>query len=278
MNLQNILSEIESVDPEIYERISTRRSTFKNFGSIGKAIALTTLPFAFGSMLTKAYGQTVPASVIATLNFALKLEYLESNFYAAGLASSGLIPSSDQAAIQVISQHESEHVAFLKTAISAAGGTPAATPTIDFTAGGTITNLFSNYDIFLAYAQTFEDTGVRAYKGQAGNLIATAYLKPALQIHAVEARHASKIRQIRAGRSGTPSGVKPWITLNYSGIGSATASSASYSGEELTTQAGINIVGINGNTSISAAAASEAFDEPLSSADVLNIVKPFGIS
>ncbi|MFP5042604.1 ferritin-like domain-containing protein [Parasediminibacterium sp. JCM 36343] len=278
MNLQNILSEIENVDPEIYERISTRRNSLSHLGNMGKRVALTALPFALGAMLTKAYGQTVPPSVIATLNFALKLEYLESSFYANGLTSSGLIPAADVAAIQIISQHESQHVTFLKAAITGAGGTPVASPTIDFTAGGTITNLFSNYDVFLAYAQTFEDTGVRAYKGQAGSLQGSAYLAPALQIHAVEARHASKIRQIRAGRSGTVAGVKPWITSNYNGIASSTSTSASYTGEEVSVQAGLNIVGINGYTSITATVASEAFDEPLTSADVLAIVKPFGIS
>ena len=44
--------------------------------------------------------------------------------------------------------------------------------------------------------------------------------------------------------------------------------------EELTTQAGVNIVGLGGafNT---AGAASEGFDEPLTSAQVLTIVDPF---
>ncbi|MCK7559841.1 hypothetical protein MKQ70_34840 [Chitinophaga sedimenti] len=49
---------------------------------------------------------------------------------------------------------------------------------------------------------------------------------------------------------------------------------AVYDGEELTTQATINIVNLNGFT-ISADAASEAFDEPLNKAQVLAIVDPF---
>ena len=49
----------------------------------------------------------------------------------------------------------------------------------------------------MVLAQAFEDTGVRAYKGQAGNLISnSAYLTAALQIHSVEARHASYIRDL----------------------------------------------------------------------------------
>jgi hypothetical protein len=67
--------------------------------------------------------------------------------------------------------------------------------------------------------------------------------------------------------------VKPWITGKQSGIDSP-AVQASYNGEEVTTQATINIVNING-MAISADAASEAFDEPLSKQQVLDIVTPF---
>jgi hypothetical protein len=48
----------------------------------------------------------------------------------------------------------------------------------------------------------------------------------------------------------------------------------SYNGEELTVQAGIQITGING-FAITAEDASEAFDEPLTKAQVLAIVDPF---
>ena len=67
--------------------------------------------------------------------------------------------------------------------------------------------------------------------------------------------------------------VKPWITGKESGIASA-AVQPSYDGEEVTTQAGIEITNINGK-SIAAAAASEAFDEPLTMQQVLQIVDPF---
>jgi hypothetical protein len=47
-------------------------------------------------------------------------------------------------------------------------------------------------------AQAFEDTGVRAYKGQAGNVMSNkTVLQAALQIHSVEARHASQVRRMR---------------------------------------------------------------------------------
>jgi hypothetical protein len=88
----------------------------------------------------------------------------------------------------------------------------------DFTGGrnpGTSNGPFlpatQNLALALAVTQAFEDTGVRAYKGQAPNLIRTATLETALRIHAMEARHASRIRRIR--RALTPTA----DVLRYSG-------------------------------------------------------------
>jgi hypothetical protein len=268
MNFGNILNEIEQADPEVFERTSQRRDIFKSFGA---KVAVAALPFAIGTMFKKAYGKNTDA-ITVVLNYALKLEYLEAEFYNKGLASAGLIPSgAPNGAISTIAAHENAHVAFLKSAIGAAGGTAVAKPTFDFTAGGAFGAVFSDYATFLAVAQTFEDTGVRAYKGQAGNLISNNdVLTAALQIHSVEARHASHIRQMR--KANGFGDVKPWITGKDSGIGSAVQ--ASYNGEEVTSQAGVEIVGINGQV-ISANAATEAFDEALSMDAVLAIVKPF---
>lgn len=285
MNLQNIISELEKADPEVYERLDTRRSAMKNFANMTGKIALASLPFALGSMFKKAYAGDKD-TVIDVLNFALTLEYLENDFYMQGLATPNLIPtdsSNAKGAFMLISQHEAAHVKFLQTAITSAGGTPVSKPTFDFTAKGTFPTVFANYDVFLAVSQTLEDTGVRAYKGQATALMSNrTVLTAALRIHSVEARHASKLRKLRKDRNGaTVTGnVKPWITLNQSGIdaGSSGANGAiqkSYNGEELTTQAGVNIIGIGGYTYIDASAASESFDEPLTKAQVLDIASAF---
>lgn len=303
MNLQNIISEIEKTDPAIYDRLDTRRRTMKKFASFSGKVALASLPLAFGSMLKKAYGQAIPQQVIDVLNFALTLEYLEAEFYnnVVGLTGTpfpGAMPVSpsaafnaasgpDKAALTKIRDDENKHVVFLRTALGAAA---VAKPKFDFTGGkgsnmGPFTGYLGSLAVSLAMSQTFEDTGVRAYKGQAPALqVSRPHLTAALQIHSVEARHAAKIREMRRNIGGPtiPGGqtVKPWITLAQSGIttgnaGTDAAIQKSYAGEELTVQAGVNIVGIGGNAFITAEAASESFDEPLTRAQVLDIVSIF---
>ncbi len=285
MNLQNIITEIEKVDPEVYDRFDSRRQVMKGFANLTGKLALAAVPLAVASMFNKAYGQT-PANVNAVLNFALTLEYLEAEFYNNIVGSPGYLTASAgaQAALTKIKDDENKHVAFLKTVLGAAA---VPKPTFDFTAGnGTGTGPFAGYlgslTVQLAMAQTFEDTGVRAYKGQAANLQSNrTVLTAALNIHSVEARHAAYIRQLRrtldAAIPASQKPLKPWITLDYRGIDFAPGNAAiqlSYNGEEVTSQAGVNIVGLGGSFN-TAGAASEGFDEPLTSAQVLTIVDPF---
>lgn len=281
MNIVNILEEIEKVDGEIYERLSPRRAAMKEFYNFGSKVALASVPLALGSMFKKAYGQTNTA-VIGVLNFALTLEYLEYHFYNTALASatlqlSGLTPNSPaRGAITTIRDHELAHVNLLTGAISAAGGTPVVftAAQFDFTARNTFPTVMTDYPTFLAVAAAFEDTGVRAYKGQAGNLMGSPYLETALNIHSVEARHASHIRQMRKATAGGGVNIKPWITGVDNTTGTPVA--AIYAGEGQTVQANgkITITNING-TGISANAASEAFDEVLTKEAVLAIAAPF---
>jgi len=280
MNWFKIISELEKVDPEVFDRMDTRRKAMSEFGNMGKKIAVAALPLAMGAMFSKAYGKGSDA-VSDVLNFALALEYLEAEFYTTGVAASaavGIPAGAALTALTKIRDDENAHVAFLKTVL---GSAAIAKPNIDLTGGGgTMTGPFatalSDYDTYLAAAQTFEDTGVRAYKGQAGNLVSSnVVLTAALQIHSVEARHASHIRQMRAARAvaagqDPADKIDPWITSNRSGIDGAVGGlvQASFDGEELSTQAGVNIAGITG---VSAAAATEAFDEPLTKEQVLAI-------
>jgi hypothetical protein len=276
MNILNILEDIENVDGEIYERLSPRRKAMKEFFNFGSKVALASIPLALGTMLKKAYGQSASATVIGVLNFALTLEYLEYHFYNHSLLEApGLIPAgAANEAITTIRDHEKAHVDLLTGAITAAGGTPVSftSAQFDFTANGNFNAVYSDYPTFLAVAQAFEDTGVRAYKGQAPELMGSPYLETALNIHSVEARHASHIRQMRKAPAGGGVDIKPWITgANDSGVAAA---APLYAGEDNVVQAGITITNINGQD-VSVSAATASFDEPLSRAQVEAIAALF---
>lgn len=277
MNIVNILEEIEKVDGEIYERLNPRRAAMKDFFNMGKKISLAALPLAMGSMFQKAYGQTTPRSVTDVLNFALSLEYLEYHFYNHALmaAPTLTIPTgAPTAAITTIRNHELAHVNLLKGALGAAARSEITYAMTDYTAGGTFTAVYSDYVTFLKVALGFEDTGVRAYKGQATFLKGNAVLTTALQIHSVEARHASHIRQMLAANGVT--GLKPWISLGPGGIANDTGVSqidAVYVRENTDVQAGITITGIA--TGVTKAAAVESFDETLTTTEVAAIANLF---
>ncbi|TSJ39556.1 ferritin-like domain-containing protein [Mucilaginibacter corticis] len=278
MNLFGIIEEIEKADPEFQDRISPRRAAIKNITSFGSKVAVAAMPFAFSTLFKKAYGQAATPSVTDVLNYALKLEYLESAFYNAGAASSLGFSASEKGYITLIQGHENAHVKFLQSVLMSAAvaqSTQGNNGVYDFTAGGTFPTVLTNLDTFFAVAQAFEDTGVRAYKGQAGFLLGNnGALTPALNIHSVEARHASAIRQIRRARGASTT--KPWIVgANDTGIG---AVDGNYAGEDNIKQGGVTITslaGVSGNVSIAAATAS--FDEPLTSAQVVALVAPFGV-
>ncbi len=247
------------MDGEIVDRLAhvSRRHMFS---LLGKAATTVAAPAVVLAGVTKAYGQAIPNNIADVLNFALALEYLESEFYLMGNNSPGLYSDQYKTIFETIRRHEQSHVRFLREAL---GSQKIEKPNFDFTAKGTFPDVFRNFATYSAVAQAFEDTGVRAYKGQAPNLMsAPMILQAALNIHSVEARHAARIRLLR--------GYKGYITgSDPTGI---TAAAASYAGEDNVVQGGVNLVSALGKP---ADRVSEAFDEPLSKEAVLAIVKPF---
>lgn len=270
MNLIKLLDTIcpDTKSAEEKDRFFSRREAFRQFGDFGKKVAMAAVPLAvLNSIPHVAKADT--ASLIGVLNYALTLEHLEYRFYQLGL-DSGVIDAADQVIFQKIRDHELAHVRFLQEVIgNVLNGTPVAEPNFDFTAGGNFSP-FTSYPTFLALAQAFEDTGVRAYKGQAANVKESdVVLTAALSIHSVEARHASMVRRLRT-RKGQDQ-VKGWITDGS--IGSLPAATqAIYAGEENLTHGGVNVSSLTG---IDAAAVSEAWDEPLSMEQVLQIAGLF---
>jgi len=123
---------------------------------------------------------------VAILNFALTLEYLESEFYKEALAKAGL--TGDTLSVtKIVSAHENIHVKFLKKQL---GKSAIKKPKFKF--GKTVTNQTD----YLKTAVLLEDTGVKAYSGQAPRILQKKVLKAAVSILTVEARHASRFRTL----------------------------------------------------------------------------------
>jgi rubrerythrin len=135
-------------------------------------------------------------SDLAILNFALTLEYLETDFYRVKAKAVALSGEAKTLAAMFADQ-EQEHVGALTQAIKGGGGTPVKKPTFVFP----VTDQAS----FLKLAYVLENTGVGAYNGAAPALASPQLLGAAGSIVQVEARHAAAIGLL-TGESVTPSG------------------------------------------------------------------------
>ncbi len=260
------------IAPDILDTLDARAAEIAEGSAVSTPVAallaLGSVPIALGALARDVYGQA-PADVTDVLQFALLLEYLEADFYARGIAAAGLIPAADRPIFTTIAGHESAHVAALLALLQGKGATPAAKPAFDFTAKGAVPGfafLPTQYGTFQVLAQAFEDTGVRAYKGQVGRLINDkSALTAVMTIHSVEARHAAMVRRLR--------GKKGWIS-NNSRDDLPAFTQGIYDGEENTTHGSVNVASLPGIVGGSAAI-TEAFDEPLTKVQVMAIVTPF---
>jgi hypothetical protein len=148
---------------------------------------------AVGSTSTTA--STSGSGDLGIVNYALTLEYLESQFYAK-VIKSGLFNGKTLSVLKEFGSEEDQHVAALKKVASSLGK-PAAEPVGKFPLGSAaaVTKL----------AATVENLGASAYLGQAGNIRSKEILAAALAIHTIEARHAATLNTLLK-KSPTPDG------------------------------------------------------------------------
>ena len=130
------------------------------------------------------------------LNFALTLEYLETDFYKVKGSAVGLSGEAKSLA-KSFGDEEAEHVGALTKAITSSGGKPVKKPTFSFPV--------TNQAGFLKLAYVLENTGVGAYNGAGPSLANKALLAAAGSIVQVEARHAAAIALL-TGAKITPNG------------------------------------------------------------------------
>ncbi|CAN5829775.1 hypothetical protein BH20ACT6_BH20ACT6_08410 [soil metagenome] len=127
------------------------------------------------------------------LNYALTLEYLESEFYNKGVEAS-ILKGREADLVAPIRDHEAAHVQAITATIQDLGGKPVAKPKFTFPA-----STFKSRDKFLATASTFEELGVKAYHGQVTMIDSVDILGAAASIAGVESRHAAILADLTGG-------------------------------------------------------------------------------
>lgn len=179
---------------EVAEEAGFDRSTFLRNGALGAGVVAGASIFGLPSLANAKISSTRPSAKndIRILNYALTLEYLEAAFYAAAVEQDNFASPELKQFATVVAKHEAAHVAYLEKGLGKAAVKP---PTIDMAAAGKAISP----ENFGPTAMALEDTGVAAYAGQGPNIKTRAYVKAALSIHSVEARHAAWIRFLLGG-------------------------------------------------------------------------------
>jgi Ferritin-like domain len=140
------------------------------------------------------------------LNFTLQLQYVESAFYRAVLASN-LLSGIELAYAQLFGQHQQEHETALKQLIAQHGGTPAPpAPAYNLPP-------FKTRDDAIRLLASSEDAGVAAALGLAPLYQNKDLLETAINAHNVEAEHAAIWRDI-AGLPAAPDTVAKGLTVD----------------------------------------------------------------
>ncbi len=245
---------------------SSRRDALRKGAGIGLAAAFASIPFLKPG---RAMAQSTEGD-FGILNYALTLEYLERSFYRQA-NDTGLIPSNVSPLFDTIREDEEQHVVLLRGAINDAGGTPVQYTDSDFTFDA----FLGSYANIRTLAQGLEDTGVRAYKGQAAAITNKDYLTVALQIHSVEARHAAAIRLLNGNQGWINGGQANADGTAIEAVYGAGSPASQFPAEENATQGGINLSTASGFGGYTSAQISAAFDEPLDMTTVNTIAGQF---
>jgi rubrerythrin len=137
---------------------------------------------------------------LAIVNYALTLEYIESDFYQKVIASGQVKTKAVVEVAKTIAEDEMEHVQALTATVKQLGGTPAKKPKTNFDSV-----LKGGEKKILMTAAAVENLGASAYLGQAGNIKSKDILAAALSIHSNEGRHAAVLNQV-VGKSIVPDG------------------------------------------------------------------------
>jgi rubrerythrin len=191
------MPEAPNAVPELASDPTSRKKFLRMAGGTGVAASFAVFLAACGDDKSSSSAKSTPMSTpmasadgteqfgkgdLGIANYALTLEYLETQFYN-DAAESGMLKGKTLELAKGFGAEEQEHIDALIALIKKSGGKPAAKPKAKFP--------LDSAKSILDLAATVENLGAAAYLGQAGNIQDKEILAAALSIHSVEARHAA---------------------------------------------------------------------------------------
>jgi rubrerythrin len=159
-----------------------RRSFLKVAGLVGIGTGLVAGGLGTGTAF--AAGSS-GISDVEILQYALALEYLESEFYTTGYTKVPGLSVRTKEIVGAVLDHEQAHVKIIQKAL---GGKAKSRASYGIKIPSKV---YSSEQAFLKTAATFEDVGVQAYLGQVTLISSGTILEAAASIEGVEARHSA---------------------------------------------------------------------------------------
>ena len=205
------MHDLSSEKVTLQDEASSRKLFLRRIGGAGGVAAMavllgacgdddndsaTSAPAATGSTSTAASSSSDMKGDLDILNYALTLEYLETDFYNK-VVEAKLFTGAQGDLIKHFGESEQAHVDALKSTIQKLGGTPVEAPTTKFDV--------SDAKKVAELAATVENLGAAAYLAQAPKIKNAEVLAAALSIHSVEARHAATLNTV-VGKNVSPDG------------------------------------------------------------------------
>ncbi len=196
---------------ELADDPTSRKKFLRMIGGGGGVAAMAVLLGACGGDDKKDDAASTPADTGSTdakpsdsdvksdidiLNYALTLEYLETDFYNK-VVDAGLFKGKNGDLLKSFGESEQAHVDAIKATVEKLGGTPVTAPETKFD----LTDAMAVAEL----AATVENLGAAAYLAQAPKIKNKEVLAAALSIHSVEARHAAVLNTL-VGKGITPDG------------------------------------------------------------------------
>jgi rubrerythrin len=189
------LEELES-DPASRKRFLGMLGGTAAAGMFSAVLAACGASSSSDSSTTSANEKDQPSAAgdIKILNYALTLEYVESDFYKR-VDGASVFSGQQAELVRGFGRQEDEHVDALTALVRKLGGKPAARPQTHFDLNGA--------QATARLAASVENLGAAAYLGQVARIRSKEVLAAALSIHSVEARHAAALNEI-VGQPPTP--------------------------------------------------------------------------